>query len=366
MTSCEQLPSWCFWHFRLAWYFPILWLRRTVFRSTSITSHPHLCCIKALAALHSPRQRLPRSTPKMRLSLYTLRSRSLKAKGLQIGLHRQFPTKCWPQSTSPTVTVVTFTVHQLFRNDYLVLKYSWMGMCINTCWCSTIQASSICYGAHCIPHRLITLCIRSNSHRLTGPCFLRGHAFQSIEVSQSDTYNSTVLHVPDVDPVVGGDVIFGRLHQFLAEDFPSKLISLWGQAWTESRHSSRRSWFLLICSLRTDMCLATSMRPRLTSLSGMLYEPGLGGGRNLRIACATSSLTALESLSYGAPKLSLEPHSDQVRLRQKVKSVGTWIKSLRWAKGQSVYSRNQMKERDRRARKHIISGDWLLSCMSIM
>lgn len=105
------------------------------------------------------------------------------------------------------------------------------------------------------------------------------------------------------------------------------------------------------------MCLATSMRPRLTSLSGMLYEPGLGGGRNLRIACATSSLTALESLSYGAPKLSLEPHSDQVRLRQKVKSVGTWIKSLRWAKGQSVYSRNQMKERDRRARKHIISGD---------
>ncbi|KAH8809195.1 beta-lactamase-like protein [Xylogone sp. PMI_703] len=63
-----------------------------------------------------------------------------------------------------------------------------------------------------------------------GTFSLEGHTLQSIEVGQGDTYNSTVLYVPDVDLVVGGDMIFGRCHQFLAEDVTSELITLWGRS----------------------------------------------------------------------------------------------------------------------------------------
>lgn len=44
-----------------------------------------------------------------------------------------------------------------------------------------------------------------------------GHAVHAVEVGHSDTDHSTVLHVPDLDLVVAGDVIYNNVHQFVGE-----------------------------------------------------------------------------------------------------------------------------------------------------
>lgn len=54
-----------------------------------------------------------------------------------------------------------------------------------------------------------------------------GHELQVVQVGQSDTYNSTVIHVPSLDLVVGGDVIYGSCHQALAEDATPELRQAW-------------------------------------------------------------------------------------------------------------------------------------------
>jgi glyoxylase-like metal-dependent hydrolase (beta-lactamase superfamily II) len=45
---------------------------------------------------------------------------------------------------------------------------------------------------------------------------LEGHELRLINVGQSDTDPSTVVHVPDLDAVVGGDVCYNRIHVWLA------------------------------------------------------------------------------------------------------------------------------------------------------
>lgn len=60
-----------------------------------------------------------------------------------------------------------------------------------------------------------------------GTFYLEGHVLQAVEVGQSDTYNTTVLHVPDLDLVVGGDVIYGHCHQLFAEDASHELRQQW-------------------------------------------------------------------------------------------------------------------------------------------
>jgi glyoxylase-like metal-dependent hydrolase (beta-lactamase superfamily II) len=40
-----------------------------------------------------------------------------------------------------------------------------------------------------------------------------GHVFKAVQVGQTDTYNSTVLHVPDLDLVVTGDAVYGECFQ---------------------------------------------------------------------------------------------------------------------------------------------------------
>lgn len=60
-----------------------------------------------------------------------------------------------------------------------------------------------------------------------GTFTLEGHTIRAVEVGQSDTYNSTVLHVPDLDLVVGGDVIYGNCHQLFAEDPTPDLRNQW-------------------------------------------------------------------------------------------------------------------------------------------
>lgn len=60
-----------------------------------------------------------------------------------------------------------------------------------------------------------------------GAFAIDGHELRSVEVGQGDTYNSTVLHVPSLGLVVGGDVVYGKCHQLFAEDYTPDLRQLW-------------------------------------------------------------------------------------------------------------------------------------------
>lgn len=52
---------------------------------------------------------------------------------------------------------------------------------------------------------------------VSGELTVDGHPVLPIEVGHSDTDASTVLHVPSLDLVVAGDVIYNHVHQYLAE-----------------------------------------------------------------------------------------------------------------------------------------------------
>ncbi len=52
---------------------------------------------------------------------------------------------------------------------------------------------------------------------------LEGNEFHAVEVGHTDTYNTTVLHVPSIRLVVAGDAVYGDVHQFFGEaDTPEK------------------------------------------------------------------------------------------------------------------------------------------------
>ncbi|KAH8822049.1 beta-lactamase-like protein [Xylogone sp. PMI_703] len=57
-----------------------------------------------------------------------------------------------------------------------------------------------------------------------------GHVLRAIEVGQSDTYNTTVLHVPDLDMVVTGDVVWGQCYLFFGESTTHNLRHQWLKA----------------------------------------------------------------------------------------------------------------------------------------
>ena len=44
---------------------------------------------------------------------------------------------------------------------------------------------------------------------------LEGNVLRAVEVGWSDTYNTTVLHVPSLDLVVAGDNVYGECHQYV-------------------------------------------------------------------------------------------------------------------------------------------------------
>jgi glyoxylase-like metal-dependent hydrolase (beta-lactamase superfamily II) len=46
---------------------------------------------------------------------------------------------------------------------------------------------------------------------------LEGHELVIVEVGNSDSEDSTVLHVPDLELVVAGDVIYNGVHMYLAQ-----------------------------------------------------------------------------------------------------------------------------------------------------
>jgi glyoxylase-like metal-dependent hydrolase (beta-lactamase superfamily II) len=50
---------------------------------------------------------------------------------------------------------------------------------------------------------------------------LEGHELQIVEVGQGDIQPSTILHVPDLDAVVAGDVVYNQIHAMLGLSGPS-------------------------------------------------------------------------------------------------------------------------------------------------
>jgi len=56
---------------------------------------------------------------------------------------------------------------------------------------------------------------------------LEGNILQVVEVGQSDTYNTTVLHVPSLSLVVTGDAVYGSCFQYLMESNTTALRAQW-------------------------------------------------------------------------------------------------------------------------------------------
>ncbi|GLA29662.1 hypothetical protein ACMYSQ_003242 [Aspergillus niger] len=53
---------------------------------------------------------------------------------------------------------------------------------------------------------------------MESPVFeIEGHKFRAVEVGHTDTYNTTVLHVPSIRLVVAGDAVYGDVHQYFGE-----------------------------------------------------------------------------------------------------------------------------------------------------
>lgn len=80
------------------------------------------------------------------------------------------------------------------------------------------------------PNKLDAKPIEVTTLPADGIFHLEGHVLQAVEVGQGDTYNSTILHVPDLDLVVTGDVVYGDCHQLFAEDNTPELRALWLQS----------------------------------------------------------------------------------------------------------------------------------------
>jgi glyoxylase-like metal-dependent hydrolase (beta-lactamase superfamily II) len=58
---------------------------------------------------------------------------------------------------------------------------------------------------------------------------LEGHQLRVLEVAQGDIAPSTVVHIPSIDTVIGGDVVYNRIHMMLALTGPAE----W-QKWIDS------------------------------------------------------------------------------------------------------------------------------------
>ncbi len=67
---------------------------------------------------------------------------------------------------------------------------------------------------------------------------LEGHELVIVEVGATDSDDTTVLHVPDLELVVAGDVIYNGVHMYLAQSVPSAASGRGETRSTRSRRSS--------------------------------------------------------------------------------------------------------------------------------
>jgi glyoxylase-like metal-dependent hydrolase (beta-lactamase superfamily II) len=59
---------------------------------------------------------------------------------------------------------------------------------------------------------------------------IEGHELVIVEVGETDSQDSTVLHVPDLDLVVAGDVIYNGVHMYLAQTAVAGGFAPWREA----------------------------------------------------------------------------------------------------------------------------------------
>lgn len=109
------------------------------------------------------------------------------------------------QERFPEALVVTtkkVLEHMPAQYDYPLWDIFWVGLFPN------LQKADLSQ-IHALPS--------SAKFSITGSKGKR-HEFRAIEVGEGDTADSTVLHVPDIDLIVGGDVVYGHCYQYLAEN----------------------------------------------------------------------------------------------------------------------------------------------------
>jgi glyoxylase-like metal-dependent hydrolase (beta-lactamase superfamily II) len=61
-------------------------------------------------------------------------------------------------------------------------------------------------------------------------CMLEGRELVIVEVGSTDSDDSTVLHVPDLDLVVAGDVVYNGVHMYLAQSVVAGGFGPWRDA----------------------------------------------------------------------------------------------------------------------------------------
>ncbi|KAF7920564.1 uncharacterized protein EAE97_011457 [Botrytis byssoidea] len=65
---------------------------------------------------------------------------------------------------------------------------------------------------------------------LEGKFYLEDHLLQAVGFGQSDTYNTTVLHIPCLELVITGDAVYGECFQYLVETNTAELRAEWIRA----------------------------------------------------------------------------------------------------------------------------------------
>jgi hypothetical protein len=97
---------------------------------------------------------------------------------------------------------------------------------------------------------------------------LEGHELRIIEQGRTDTVDTTSLHVPSIDLVVGGDVLYNQCHMFVGDTTPE----------------SRRNWIDALDRL-------AALRPRI-AIAGHRKPVQPTRRRRSRTASATSRTSA--------------------------------------------------------------------------
>ena len=118
---------------------------------------------------------------------------------------------------------------------------------------------------------------------------LEGQELRVVEVPQGDVSPSTVLHIPSIDTVIGGDVVYNRIHMMLALTGPAQ----W-QKWIDSID--------LVESLGAKTIIAGHKQPGASDQDlGAILDGSRGYIRDFRDAVAASS-TAKEVIEIMTDK----------------------------------------------------------------
>ena len=109
---------------------------------------------------------------------------------------------------------------------------------------------------------------------------LEGHELRIVEVGQGDIQPSTVVHIPDLDAGVAGDVVYNQIHAMLGLSGPSGC----------------KRWIHSLDSHREALCPDDRRRPPTTRVFGLRGESDAG-----RNAFRTSVILPKEPSASTAP-----------------------------------------------------------------